>query len=871
MVYSLSRLGSGRASYALFIFFLGHTPTWAAEVGPISDTSSAASRVTPPLLVHFEHATYPSDAEQAGLEAAVVLRLDIAANGEVTAVSVVEPAGHGFDEAAAAAARRFSFTPAARGGEPIASRILYRYLFKLEPKPGPASKASPDGASTGELRGTVVGGSPPLPMAGVEVRAQGPDLHEVQTQTDAAGHFVFPGLSAGEYNIRINTAGFEPVVFGERVTANQATSLVYTLKPTQTDAIEVTVHGAALHREVAHYELSRQELLRTPGTMGDAVHAVEAMPSVARAPAFSGELIVRGSAAQDTQVFIEGTPVRRVFHFGSLSSVVPSEMIETLQFYPSNFSVRYGRGMGGIVELGLRLTNPDGKHHGSVQMDFINLRGNLEGPVPGLRKWNFMAGGRMSYVDRWLVPVLRSSGSALEGMPRYSDYQVYLERKLARNGVIRIGFFGAQDKYVPIEKNPRDWSAPTDAFGHVQAMMRVPLSPAVNFRASWSMGKTTTSEYADDDRKLVYATYLSTARAELSAATGHFGIARVGADALYAPFSLQAITDVKQAGGSLASENTGAPQLRALDLHGVYFRPATFVEYEFAPNTRTNVTAGVRFDYTKDTERTDVAPRISGRQALLQSRYSPVLKSGFGMFFQPPEPGQTLPELGTGGLRSQRALHAMFGVEQPLNEQVTLSVEAFDKEMSQLIFTTVDGSRNEHTANTGVGRAYGLDFLLRYKPDARFFGWIAYTVSRSTRQRIPGEATRLFAYDQPHVLNAVGSYRLGRGWELGARWRYISGFLYGACAGGLFDNSVGYYRCYGPFTQKRLGPFHQADLRIEKTWTYPNFKIAAYMDVINAYFHNSPDYAVRNYDYSGVKTLSLSLPLLPSLGVRGEF
>lgn len=864
---SFSWLGT-RLVIPSLAFFFGLTPANAADVGPLGNVADAPSRVTPPQLVHFEHAAYPPDAEQAGLEATVVLRLDIAANGEVTAVNVAVPAGHGFDEAAAAAARRFTFTPAKRGDEPVASRILYRYIFKLEPKSRPAEVPA---AVSGELRGTILGGNPAGPIAGAEVRVEGPDRREIAMHTDAEGRFVFPNLPVGEYRVRLNTLGFEPVLLTERVAANHATSLVYTLEPQAKNAIEVTVHGAALHREVTHYALSRQELLRTPGTMGDAVHAVEAMPSVARAPAFSGELIVRGSAPIDTQVFVEGTPMRRVFHFGSLSSVVPSEMIETLQFYPSNFSVRYGRGMGGIVELGLRLTNPDGKYHGSAQMDFINLRANAEGPVPGLRKWSFMAGGRMSYVDRWLVPVLRASGSALDGMPRYSDYQMYLERKLPRNGVIRIGFFGAQDKYVPIEENPRDWNAPTDSFGHVQALMRVPLSSSINFRASWSMGVTKTTEYGDDDRRLEYTTHLSTARAELSAATGRYGIARVGADAMYAPFSLQTITDVEQAGGALASEATGKPQLRALDLRGVFFRPATFVEYEFAPSTRTNVTAGIRLDYTKDTTHTDVAPRVSGRQALFSGAYSPVLKSGVGLFYQPPEPGQTLPELGVSGLTSQRALHSMIGVEQPLGTQVTLSVEGFDKEMSHLISTTFDGSGISHTANTGTGRAYGLDVLLRYKPDSRFFGWIAYTLSHSTRQRSAGEPSRLFAYDQPHVLNAVGSYRLGRGWELGLRWRYMSGFLYRACAGGLFDNSTGYYRCYGPFTQKRLGPFHQADLRVEKTWTYPSFKIAAYMDVINAYFHNSPDYAVRNFDYSGVKTLSLSLPLLPSLGVRGEF
>jgi hypothetical protein len=546
-------------------------------------------------------------------------------------------------------------------------------------------------------------------------------------------------------------------------------------------------------------------------------------------------------------------------------------MIETLQFYPGNFSVRYGRGMGGIVELGLRQTNADGEVHGSAQMDFINLRANAEGPIPAMPGWSFMAGGRMSYVDRWLVPVLRSSGSAIEGLPRYSDYQLYLEHKLPKNGVIRIGFFGAQDKYVPIEEHPTNWNAPTDAFGHVQAIVRVALATDVNFRASWSMGRINSSAYGDDGRLSTSKTNLATARAELSAATGHFGIARLGADVLYAPFTVGAVTDVAQSGGELASADTGSPNLRSVDLHGVFFRPATFAEYEYAPSARTNVTAGLRLDYTKDTSQVDVAPRISGRQALSNSPFSPILKSGFGMFYQPPQPAQTLPEIGATNLTSERTLHAMVGAEQPLTKLVSLSVEGFDKEMSHLIFTRMDGSGNTVTENSGKGRAFGLDFLLRYRPDSRFFGWIAYTLSRSTRQTAPDQPTQLFIYDETHVLNVLGSYQLGRGWEFGSRFRYMTGFLYNACAGGLFVNSTGAYRCYGPLTQKRLAPFHQLDLRIEKTWTYTQFKVSAYMDVINAYFHNSPDYAVPKYDYSGVKALSLSLPLLPSLGVRGEF
>ena len=861
-----------RSSRAGLAFSFGLALTLSSGVAgaqPASSFASAPEPIAPPVMVHFESASYPVEAQQAGLQATVLLKLDIDAEGQVTQVQVVESAGHGFDEAAATAAQRFTFTPARRGDTLVASRILYRYAFTLSAPPSePKQQAAPQ---LGVLMGALFGGDPPAPLAGVEVHVKPLNAPEVTAVTDVEGSFRLPELSDGEVEVDARLPGFEVLHVRERVIGDKATVVKYVLRSTDDSAWEVTVRGTAVHREVAHYELSRRELLRVPGTFGDAVHAVEAMPSVARAPAFSGALIVRGSAPQDTQVFVDGTLVPLVFHYGSLSSVVPSEMIENLEFYPSNFSVRYGRGMGGIVEVGLRQTNPDGKYHGSAQMDFINVRANAEGPVPGMHGWSFMAGGRASYVDRWLVPVLRSSGSALQGMPRYSDYQMYLERRLPKNGVFRVGFFGAQDKYVPIEENPKDWRAPTDSFLYLQSMLRLPLSSDVNLRASWSMGRMHSTSPGDDGRMGTTTANLATARAEISAKTGAIGIARVGADLMYAPYTVGAVTDVQQTGGGLASVRTDSPSLRSLDLHGVFFRPAAFAEYEYAPTSRTNITGGVRLDYSKDTGDVDLAPRISVRQTLVDKPYSPILKGGVGLFYQPPAPGQTLPVLGTPGLQSQRAVHSMLGFEQPLSKQVSLSVEGFEKELRRLIYSRVDGSGNNVTENSGTGRVVGVDVLLRYRPDTRFFGWVAYTLSRSTRTRAPDQPSQLFIYDQPHILNVLASYQLGRGWELGGRFRFISGFLYSSCYGGLFDNSVGMYRCYGPPTQSRLGPFHQLDLRVEKTWTYTNFKWSAYVDVINAYFHNSPDYAIVNYDYSGVKTLSLSLPLIPSFGLRGEF
>jgi hypothetical protein len=594
------------------------------------------------------------------------------------------------------------------------------------------------------------------------------------------------------------------------------------------------------------------------------------MPSVARPRGLSGDLIVRGSGNEDSLVHIEGTPISHVFHYGGLSSVIPGEMLERLEFYPSNFSVRYGRAMGGIVEVRMRQTNPDEKYHGSAQVDLINARGNIEGPIPKLQKWSFMGGFRTSYFDRWLAPIMRDGASSDDGLPRYYDYQLYLERRLPKNGVYRIGFIGAHDTFVPVLKNPTDWVVPRqNSFGHLQSQLRLPLSSLVDFKASWSLGRNR-SHIAEDERFQNTTYTVGTLRSELSLKTGSVGIARIGTDVMYAPFTVKANTDHRDQRGELASQYIESPALAQYDIRGVYLRPAAYVEYEFAPNRRIDVTTGTRLDYSKDTNQVDIAPRVAARYVLVDGPRSTVLKGGIGLFYQPPDPAQTLPQLGTAGLTSSRAIHTMLGFEQSLTKQVTLSIEGFEKELRKLVTTREDGSGNAFTENSGQGRVWGVDLWLRYHTSDRFFGWVAYTLSRATRRPAPDEPAELYRYDQTHILNLIGSYRLGRGWEIGGRFSYATGLPYRACYGGLYDSSTGEYRCYGKLNQQRLSAYHKLDLRVEKTWEISTCRLSAYIDILNAYDHYSPDKAVEKYDFSGVKPLSRSMPLLPSVGIRGE-
>src|SRR5688572_6111044 len=79
---------------------------WSQSADPPAgndDMRTVQSAVTPPSLTEFVKAPYPAEAQAKGVEADVVLALDIDETGRVTAVEVVEPAGYGFDEAARAA------------------------------------------------------------------------------------------------------------------------------------------------------------------------------------------------------------------------------------------------------------------------------------------------------------------------------------------------------------------------------------------------------------------------------------------------------------------------------------------------------------------------------------------------------------------------------------------------------------------------------------------------------------------------------------------------------------------------------------------------------------------------------------------------
>ena len=115
------------------------------------------------------------------------------------------------------------------------------------------------------------------------------------------------------------------------------------------------------------------------GTRGDALKAVEYMPGVARGSDGLRHHPRLGTRAT-REVQFEGAPVYRLYHFGDLTSFVNSRMLERIDLYPGNFSARYGRKLGGIIDVGIRDPKTD-RFHGMVDINVVDSQMLIETPI----------------------------------------------------------------------------------------------------------------------------------------------------------------------------------------------------------------------------------------------------------------------------------------------------------------------------------------------------------------------------------------------------------------------------------------------------------------------------------------------------------
>jgi TonB family protein len=797
------------------------TPSGAT---PSSEGKAAVHLSKAPKLVHFEQARFPAGETHGST---VVLALTIGRDGVVQKADVLQSGGAAFDAAAQHAALRFVFEPAEIDGRPAAVKIRYAYSFTpaalpVAPPPTPPHAPAP---------------SPPLAPA----PAHAP-----------------------------------------------------TLAPTPVPAPApeaVTVRGAPRRPGVTDVTVSAEQASKVAGTQGDPIKVLENLPGLARPSFGSGALIVWGASPGETRTLVDGVEVPALFHGSALRSTINGDLVKSVTLTPGAYGSDYGRAIGSIVRVETK-DLPETGVHGYAGAD--TLDGSAMATATVGDRVRVGVAGRYGWLDRVLQAVDAPNVDQYFAIPRYADGQVKMQVALRPRESLDLVLLESTDALSEVipDADPARVRSETTSSGfqrfylHYRRLLDdggyVDVVPYFGRDES-----TLDAHFGENPATLDEYTRRYGVRASHRAPVTPWAALVVGADVdgssaqVFRSGSL--LIPPREGDVSVFGQPPGGDTATDAWTAGVLdVAPYVSAEFKVGPLA---VTPGLRFDgYLLQTSRqtprvgqtpsvgfaqldAQLEPRISARLAV--TRDLSILGAA-GVYSQPPDPADLSAVFGNPKLGPETADHATLGESLRITQTLSLETVGFYKWIANLAVRDPSPTPKltEALLTEGVGRAYGLQLLLRQQPWHGFFGWAAYTISRSMRQDTPGAGWRLFDYDQPHTLTIVASKELGA-WTVGTRFRFATGLPRTPVLGAFYDAKDDVYQpVFGAQNSIRLPSFWQLDLRVDRSFAFGDGgRVLVYVEGLNVTNRANGEEYVYSVDYTQRGTVT-GLPIVAVVGAR---
>jgi len=660
--------------------------------------------------------------------------------------------------------------------------------------------------------------------------------------------------------LMIEHTGFEPAL--ANVTATKLDDVV--MLDTDASAETIELRGEAPSAAPGAAVLDRSELQRIPGTGNDLVRTLTAMPGVVnfQLPLGYSGVVIRGSSPQDSKVLIDDFEVPVLFHNIGFRALVPAEAIQSLDYIPGGFDVQYGRASSGIVALETR----PGSDRRTTQAEVSLIDGGVlaQGSIGEATK--YMIGFRRSTIDLVLPSLIPASADlSLTTVPSYYDGQLRIDHTLSAKWRLFLSSIGTNDVFELYATKDED--ARTKRFYNNTRFVRLTLG-AQYHDGPWS-AKLALSGLLQEfvfeaglyQRIRIQQPSL-TPRAELTrTASGLAGLSnvvwRLGGEAQVGRSSVDIALPLEQREGE--PMRAFDPKDTSTRFNGSFWIPdfAGWTALSADLDPRIRATIGLRGDVFARVNEAALEPR-GELQVKLPGALTARLSAG--AYRRPPE--FQAESLST-NIGSEHSAQTIAGLQYEPREGLRVQTSVYYTDRSHLITHSMDGSLN----NDGHGTTVGAELLATYR-GGPWFGWLAYAYSHSTRVDVPGGATRLFDYDQPHSLNAAVSWKRGR-WQLGGRFQLYSGLPITPVRGAVLDSDRSLYiPIYGPVNSERAPMHHQLDVRVDYAWKWGPTDLTVFADVQNVYMNDSVVTYFYGYDYTQRQAFK-SLPIIPSIGLRG--
>jgi hypothetical protein len=831
-----------------------------------SPISAAPPVLEPPRALTATAIDEPPGAPPHDQPIVVKVKLRVGVDGTVKLAELLTRSLPVFDDWVLAAVKRFQFAPATYGGKPVQVEISFTHTFL--PPPPPPLQLKPSGpVLSSVLRGKLVEKGTRLPVRGATVSVL-IDGEHYDAQADNRGRFRLP-VPPGQATVTVHAPAYKKFLQTEVISDKQEIAIAYFIERERYDPYEVVVIGEQKREELSRVTLKGPEIRQIPGTFGDPFRVVQTLPGVSSVASLLPFPVVRGASPSSTGILVDGTRVPLLYHLLIGSSVISPEFIDEIQFYPGGAPVLYGGYTGGIVDGKTRRARRDEKLI-DLDANLLQTGGLVRYPIPALGS-TLTAAGRVGYPG--YIITLATDQASLS----YWDYQLRLDGGTARKGWTAFSF-GAHDQFdtaVAGSTTTPPTLTPALIFDFHRLDLRAQYGTGpwdATMRLVTGLDQTTLGNQIE--KRVLEPT------ARLRWKPDATLDVTVGAEAMIHRSALSSPT-LAVAGNAQAFSGTNsffqAFTATQLDVY------SGLGEALYRPTPRWLIRPGVRADWRSDgtTSAGAFDPRLSVRYRLAQrdlpdaptaSDASAVwLKAGVGVYHQPPRISLPLPGFDTLPLKYGllKAVQASLGVEMPFEQGLSVNLEAFYNDMNPVVFdltfnpaSVTKAAQNclilcqvppavnqvqqniDRIAVPSMGRAYGLETLIRRQSKSGVYGWLSYTLSLSERQQIDGN-WKPFDVDRTHLLNLVFGLPLPRNWDVGVRFQYQSGKPATTTYGYNTARSDGFFRI---------------DARVDKRAVWNKWLFDFYVDLTNISLAPEevfPGAAIR--------------VILPTAGVRARF
>lgn len=748
--------------------------------------------------------------------------------------------------------------------------------------------------NTGVLTGTVRDRNTQELLIGAAVGLEGTTLG---TSTDVDGRFRLPNIPTGSYNVKVNLLGYEPATrFNVVVTSGNAGILNFELAPADTKLEEVqivanrAIRVATAETPLSIQRLNTEEIKSNPGGNFDISRVVQALPGVGGGgtggtAGFRNDIIIRGGAPNENVFYLDGIEIPIINHFatqgsaGGPAGILNVSFIEDVTLSTSAFDARYDNTLSSVLQFRQRDGNPD-RFQGNLRTSATEVAGTVEGPIT--KNTTFLASARRSYLQALFTAI------DLPIRPAYWDFQYKITTKLsAKTSITALGV-GALDDFkvvVPKESSPEkaDILNSTPTFNQKNYTVGFALRhliPNGYFNVALSRTQLRNkidlfeNRQFDDESKRLLLTRSGEAetklRLDVNRTVGRWRYA-YGLVGQYIEFDsrFQSVIRRELRDGAGNVVVPGVNVRFQSDIQFARYGLFTQVSRTVGANDRLTVSAGLRADgnsFTTDGNNLlqTLSPRLSASYALTD-RWN--LNASVGRYYKIP-PSTLLGfrdaagTLVNKGNRYVGATHYVAGLEFIPAPATRFTVEGFWKQYDHYPVSVRNGISlanlggdftalgNEAVTSTGKGRAFGGEFFFQQKLTKNLFAVVSYTLFKSEFTGADGKY-KPTAWDTRHLLSVLLGYKLGRGWEVGAKYRLAGGAPYTpwdmtasqqnfqALGQGILD--------YSRLNTQRLGTFQQFDFRVDKKINRRRLTLDFYLDVTNAFFLVQPSPAAYTF------------------------